>query len=514
MTPLYIRADADAKTGAGHIMRCVALGQAWRKMGGDVTFLSRCQSEGIRRRVRDEGFDLIDIPNPFPHPDDLQTVSETLLKRAAQQRAPTQEWVVIDGYHFTGEYQRAIRDLGARVMVIDDDAHLAHYPADILLNQNINASDLSYSFPPETLPLMGPDYVLLRQEFLNYERDERAVSVQVEKILVTLGGGDSDNVTSKVIDAIERLGLDGVAATIILGPANPHVDSLNKQLSGVSFNWRLLHGVNNMPEWMAWADLVISAAGGTCWELCYMGAPALLMVIAENQRRIGEGLDRNGSCISLGWHEDVDEEKIYEVLRRVVHSPDRRRELSNHARQLVDGRGVKRIMASLIGFNAGLRKWRTDDRGLLWQWANDPETRRASLNPEEIPWEEHVAWFEKIMANEDARLYILASDQTPLGQIRFERQKSGAWLISYVIAPAYRGLGLGVQMVQKGLIQMRLENNPPMTFLGIVKKENGVSRKIFIEAGFSEQTGGLDGQDKACVTYQLKIAREDGVCED
>jgi len=31
---LYIRADADGKIGTGHIMRCIALAQAWQDQGG------------------------------------------------------------------------------------------------------------------------------------------------------------------------------------------------------------------------------------------------------------------------------------------------------------------------------------------------------------------------------------------------------------------------------------------------------------------------------------------------
>jgi len=32
--PLLIRADADTQIGTGHLMRCLALGQAWQDAGG------------------------------------------------------------------------------------------------------------------------------------------------------------------------------------------------------------------------------------------------------------------------------------------------------------------------------------------------------------------------------------------------------------------------------------------------------------------------------------------------
>ena len=44
---LIIRADATTRIGTGHIMRCIALAQAWQDQGGDVTFLSHCDSEAM-----------------------------------------------------------------------------------------------------------------------------------------------------------------------------------------------------------------------------------------------------------------------------------------------------------------------------------------------------------------------------------------------------------------------------------------------------------------------------------
>ena len=44
---LYIKPDADYKIGTGHIMRCIALAQTWQNQGGEVMFISHCESEAL-----------------------------------------------------------------------------------------------------------------------------------------------------------------------------------------------------------------------------------------------------------------------------------------------------------------------------------------------------------------------------------------------------------------------------------------------------------------------------------
>ena len=141
MMNLVIRADANANIGTGHLMRCLALAQAWQSHGGKAIFVTACESDGLRNRLAEEGFEVIPLVTTHPDPGDWASSSELLMMHPGS-------WVVLDGYHFVPSYQLRIKKLGHPLLVIDDMANLDHYYADVLLNQNIHAVELNYYCKP------------------------------------------------------------------------------------------------------------------------------------------------------------------------------------------------------------------------------------------------------------------------------------------------------------------------------------------------------------------------------
>jgi UDP-2,4-diacetamido-2,4,6-trideoxy-beta-L-altropyranose hydrolase len=333
---LYIRADADTKIGTGHIMRCIALGQAWQDHGGKVTFISHCETVALRQRIINEGFDFISVENSYSDSNDL---SQTLAY--LKHLSPT--WLVLDGYYFTPDYQKSIRDAGIRLLVIDDMSHLSHYHADIILNQNIHGLDLNYCCDEDTTLLLGTRYVLLRREFLKYRDFKRQVPERAKNILVTLGGGDPDNVTLKVIEAIKLLNGPDLEVKIVIGPSNPHVAEIKNSLLSTLCHMHCIENAGNMPELMIWADLAISGGGSTCWELSFMGLPNIVLILAENQRRIAEGLNDAGVAVNLGWCNKVTDDNIAEAIEGMIKDKEIQRKMSLLGQELVDGYGSGKI---------------------------------------------------------------------------------------------------------------------------------------------------------------------------
>lgn len=336
---LLLRADAGVRAGTGHVMRCLALAQAWQDAGGRAVFAT-VRPCPLEPRLRAEGCEVEPITAaPGSAADATQTADLARRHGAA--------WVVLDGYHLGDHCEWVLRDAGLRVLAVDDFGHADHAHADLILNQNLHADEALYPRRgPHTQLLLGTRFVLLRREFLKWRGWERPVPEVARKVLVTLGGSDPDNATATVIDALGRVDIDGLEAVVVVGAANPRSDELSAA-AGRTPGVRVVRNVENMPALMAWADVAVAAGGTTTWELAFMRLPSVTIVVADNQelsaRLLAEAnlfptLGRNGSAAATGWTD---------AIAGYLTDHPARETAVRAARSTVDGWGGRRVVEAL-----------------------------------------------------------------------------------------------------------------------------------------------------------------------
>jgi RimJ/RimL family protein N-acetyltransferase len=89
-----------------------------------------------------------------------------------------------------------------------------------------------------------------------------------------------------------------------------------------------------------------------------------------------------------------------------------------------------------------------NDAALLFEWRNDPETRRNSHDTQPIAFDQHCAWLRKILAQNDHIILIAEEAGIPVGTVRYRRDESHAATLSWTVAPNARGRGVATRMVR------------------------------------------------------------------
>jgi spore coat polysaccharide biosynthesis predicted glycosyltransferase SpsG/RimJ/RimL family protein N-acetyltransferase len=377
------------------------------------------------------------------------------------------DWVVVDGYRFQAAQQET-RRRGLRLLAIADHGAGATADATIVLDQNLDADATAYGGDTS---LIGARYTLLRREFTQLAEWRRAVPRECRKLLVVFGGFPSS-----------------------LGAQ--FADQVVKRAELRSFVVDHLVAREDVASAMMTADLALSAAGSTAWELCCTGLPAVVLAAAPNQVPVARALAAHGAAIDAGVLERARPSQVAKVLADLARSPAKRAAMSEIGRSLFDGKGARRVASRLRAELLTLRQASEEDCRELWLWANDPVVRAQSFSPDPISWEAHCQWFFARVRNPLCRTYLAAEPSGELvGQIRFDRT-SGTAEIGVSVAAHARGQGWGAALIEAGVRRVLQDDRQVCFIVARVKVENSVSARSFESAGFEFEGQGSDDRGK------------------
>lgn len=275
---VLIRTDASITIGSGHVMRCLTIAKLLRDRGCRVTFMMEPLTGNLIEFVEAKGFSVVQEFKPV-------------------------EICIIDHYGIDETWECSIRSDVKKIVVIDDLANRCH-DCDVLIDQNM-VPDFERRYdllvPEHCVRLLGPKYLIVREEFIRGRQSARVREGNIESLLIFMGGSDPTNETMKVLAAMDDVKFHQV--NVVVGASNEMKTKIEVLCaeSGYQFHCQVDYMATLMDE----ADFSIGAGGSTTWERCYLGLPSSSTVVASNQLVATETAASLGAVWSLGWHEEV-----------------------------------------------------------------------------------------------------------------------------------------------------------------------------------------------------------------
>lgn len=465
---LYFRADASSVIGYGHFIRTLALADML-KDDFNCTFFT----------CHPTPYQVGEMEKVCPH----VTLQEEKHYDQFLSYLQGDEIVVLDNYFFTTDYQCAIKQKGCRLVCIDD-MHDKHYVADVVINHG-QINPVLFDVESYTKLCLGFDWALLRKPFLEAAKKKRISSDKIEKVVVCFGGSDIHDITGYFVNQALRICAVSSVTAVVGDAYTPH--SLRAKDDRLIYRSRLT--AQDMADLFCNSDLVICSASSVCIEALACGAKVAAGWYVDNQVDFYNLLLSNNWVIGLG---NVEQPSID------LCNVDFLRLTNTHVNNHVQRRYISFFRDLMEGYY--LREARLVDRDLLYRWVNDPIVRQSAFNIDEINYEDHCNWFARCLQREDVKIYILIKNGTPVGQVRLNIENSEA-LIDYSIAPAYRGKGLGHQIIEMICEEVKRMKNVTV-MVAYVKHENTPSRHVFLKNGFLEYKN--DGGDRIVYSYRKK----------
>ncbi|GAC1413126.1 MAG: hypothetical protein NVSMB57_08660 [Actinomycetota bacterium] len=132
-----------------------------------------------------------------------------------------------------------------------------------------------------------------------------------------------------------------------------------------------------------------------------------------------------------------------------------------------------------------IRRATPGDSRTIFQWANDPESRAASVIGGAIEWETHEGWFAQRLSDLRCDVFlVIDDDEEPVGFVRFEGVREEESEISVNLAPDRRGGGTGTKVIRMGCDAFFEVRPNAQLVVASIKHENIVSQRAFAKAGF------------------------------
>ena len=470
---MIFRADGNEQIGLGHIMRSLALAEMLQD-SFECEFVTSSPTVFVKDAIQGLGLNLIELPH-------ISAKSLTDVEKSFEVPFDMEgmlggvSMVVLDGYHFGKNYQLSIRKAGCKLVNIDDAIGVPCY-GDFIINHGFD-SNWDYYQSLEGIQEVqqvrcGINYVLIRKLFF-----ERSTTGEKKyDALIILGGSEQQQLVNKIVTDF-RKGEDSLSVAVIGGyKQKPESDEI-EFFVGLS--------PQEVKEMMNVSELIICPASTASLEVYAGGYRFMVGYLADNQISNYKGLLKRGIEGIGDFNSVKDWYQVVSAARTRLRNTENPEIPPLH----YAGKRIVHLFKALHSFGSipRFRSVSMEDAQDLFNWRNDPGTRKNSITQDEVLWEGHIQWLEKMISRADVAFKMVMIGKEKVGTFRLDKE-GDKYFINFTVAPQHRGRGIGFliidlieSMVQEA--QWLMENQ--VQIMALVAPHNIPSKLIFEGAGFS-----------------------------
>lgn len=190
----------------------------------------------------------------------------------------------MDSYQFDEPYWEAFNQFASSLIVFDDNNDSGNLFADMVLNSAQNTASLGHEITaPKAQYCLGAEYRISRQKFVEKGIEQVKGSWQLRRQLtIVMGDSDPENMTVGQLAQLQAQRFNS-PITVVTGAAYVFTSQFETFVSDTCLQVTHYENCQSMAKVFVESQLVVSAAGGTQFELLACATPAFLLVVADNQ---------------------------------------------------------------------------------------------------------------------------------------------------------------------------------------------------------------------------------------
>lgn len=313
---LIFRTDPSINTGFGHLKRSVYLSSLLKKKI-DILFCIN-KDKVVSRFLED------------------RNISYCLLKELNIIKQKPVKSIVFDLRKFSSmdiEWLNWAKEKDISTIQVTD-LGLNQQPVDYTIDASIGQL---FPYDDGKQVLIGPDYALLHHKFRHFNKVRRKYCKKVRNIFVSLGGSVQYRQLRKVVDVLSRYRFNIKAATgFCLKKSGRKI--LKRLYPGLRFVGK----TESLARAFFEADAAFITPGMAAAEAAAVGTPSLYLHDNKEQKFIAKTFEKQGVGLEISNINDLPEGNIIEIINSLTL--EKRIEMGNKGKKLVDGSGASRIV--------------------------------------------------------------------------------------------------------------------------------------------------------------------------